>query len=520
MSIQRRTARADRGEGDPADRTTTATPRPWAAWALAESGTVAAWLAGATVLDPTCGTGEFLRALVAVARVRGAEVGDRELRRLYGVERQPEFLRALVGRARAEFGLEWPRENLFAGDFLRDATPWRVHRLVGNPPWRNFTDLPTEEKPGLKPLFHAYGLVDDPRRLLLGGARIDLAALVVAKALADHLVSGGTAAFFLPLSLLLNDGAHAGFRRGSARGVPFAVERVYDCTGLGVFPGVATRYGLVLFRRDRQTRFPVAFLAGGHLHWAAPLDSPAGPWAVCADAERLTALRHLPRILSPAPPRQGVNTCGASGVLIFTDLRPLDADRAEALSPAIGRVMLPRRFLYPLLGREQFTDPTAPPRRHVLLAYHKATGRPLTPDEVAREPLLADYLRTAQPLLARRRGQLLSRWLARGSWWALLGVGPYSFAPYRVAWEAYGRDRLEPREFGEWDGRSWQGHQALHAYVPCPTHAEAERLAAALRAPAVTEYLRAFRTAGTRSWAQPGRVGRLLAVLPTRRRSS
>jgi hypothetical protein len=521
MERRSRSARRDEPAGtaaaDPADRTTIATPRVWADWALRETGTLDAWLAGATVLDPTCGRGEFLLALVSAARARGVSVGGRELRRLFGVERRPEFLWAVVGRARAEFDLEWPRENLWAGDFLHAAPAWRVDRVVGNPPWRNFTDLPPDEKPALKPLFHRYGLVGDARRLLLGGSRIDLAALVVAKSIADHPRPAGRAAFFLPLSILLNDGAHAGFRRYRAAGVPFAVERVYDCTGLDVFPSVATRYGLVEFRRNREPHFPVPYRIGSKSDgwresWAAPLDEPGGPLAVADDVERLAALRDGPRVRVPpgCRPRQGVNTCGGNRALVFTELRRLGGERVEARSAALGAVILPRRFLYPLIGREQFADPSAPPRRHVLLACDEATGQPLSPPSVAREPLLADYLHRARPLLERRAGRLLSRWPERGIWWALLGVGPYSFAPFKVAWRAYGQDTFEPQLFDGLEGRPWQGDQALHAYLPCETRDEAEKLLNALSDPRVTEYLRAFRMAGTRSWAQPGRVARLL----------
>ena len=90
----------------------------------------------------------------------------------------------------------------------------------------------------------------DRRRLLLGGSRVDVAALVVVKAIADHLRPDGIAAFFLPLSLLTGDGAHAGFRRYGTAGVPFAVRRSFDFAGMPLFPGVATRYGTVLFQRD------------------------------------------------------------------------------------------------------------------------------------------------------------------------------------------------------------------------------------------------------------------------------
>src|SRR5262249_39137047 len=89
---------------------------------------------------------------------------------------------------------------------------------------------------------------------------------------------------------------------------------------------------------------------------------------------------------------------------------------------------------------------------------------------------------------------------------ALLGVGPYCFAPYRVTWPAYGATRFTPRVLPF----PWQGWQALHAHIPCETFEEALQIAAALGRPEVEAYLRAFGTARTRNFAQPGRVARLL----------
>jgi hypothetical protein len=476
------------------------TPRPWAVWLAATGGALDAWLSGATVLDPTCGRGDLLLGLLAGARRRGLPPRDWPVHRLCGIEREPAFLRQFVRQARTEFDVEWPRDRLICADFLQSAPNARADVLLGNPPWVNFADLPDRDKAALKPLFLRYGLAADRRGLLLGASRVDLAALVIAKAVADHLRPHGTAAFFLPMSLLFNDGAHAGFRRFRAGETTFALEAFFDLTDSGAFPGMATRYGAACFRRDAATRLPVPCVRGlpaaWRRSWAAPLTGPDGPFAVADTAAELERLRSVPRI-AVAPgvkPRQGVNPCGASRVFFFDGLPD----------------GLPRRYVYPLLDRVQFDDPAAPPRRWVLLPHDPATGRPLTAEQVAAEPSLKAYLDRHRPALESRRGRWLGSWIGRGQWWALLGVGPYCFAPYRVAWPAYGADRFTPRAFGRWDGQPWQGRQALHALVPCDSRDEAERLAEGLKRPEVEAYLRAFGTAGTRSWAQPGRVGRLL----------
>jgi hypothetical protein len=488
-------------------RSTVFTPRPWAVWLAEEDGAVDAWLNGATVLDPTCGRGDLLFGLMEAALRRGSEL---PVRRLFGVEREPELLRQLVRDCRREFDVEFQRENLYCTDFLLDLPRLKSDVLLGNPPWGNFADLPAGEKAALKPLFVRYGLANDRRRLLLGASRVDVAALVVVRAIAENLRPGGAATFFLPLSLLTGDTAHTGFRRYQAAGAQFAVTGVVDFTAIPAFPGVATRYGAISFRRDVPPHWPVPWrhLDPSVCRWAAPIDDADGPLAVAEAPAALDRLRERPRIAVPpgVRPRQGVNPCGASRVLFVGDVEPLDDDRADAVSPAIGRVVLPRRFLFPLLTAHQFADADVPPPRWVLLPHDPATGQPLSPEQISTCPDLAEYLNRCRSVLENRRGRWLRQWIDRGRWWALLGVGPYCFAPYRVAWPAYGAARFTPRVFAA----PWQGQQALHAHVACRSREQAEALKDALARPDVEEYLLAFGTAGTRNFAQPGRVARLL----------
>ena len=486
------------------------TPRAWAIWFAEGAGVVDAWLNGATVLDPTCGRGDLLTGLLAAGLRRGVPARELPVRRLYGIEREPAFLRELSRDCRREFGVAFPHENLHAADFLLAPPRLRADVLLGNPPWANFADLPMAEKAALKPLFVRYGLAPDRRRLLLGGSRVDVAALVVVKAVADHLRRDGVAAFFLPLSLLTGDGAHAGFRAYRAAGVEFAVRAVFDFSAVSVFPGVATRYGAIVFRRNAPPQWPIPWqrMADREMRSAGPVDCPNGPLAIADTPAALDRLRQRARIAGPpgARPRQGVNPCGASRVLYVHDVVPLDDHRAVAETAVAGRVVLPQRFLHPLLTADQFVDSSAPPRRWVLLPHDPSTGQPLTPAQVAESMELVNYLERCRPLLENRRGQWLRRWIDRGRWWALLGVGPYCFTPYRVTWPAYGAGRFSPQVISF----PWQGQQALHAHIPCESREEAEALRAELARPCVEEYLRAFGIAGTRNFAQPGRVARLL----------
>jgi hypothetical protein len=128
--------------------------------------------------------------------------------------------------------------------------------------------------------------------------------------------------------------------------------------------------------------------------------------------------------------------------------------------------------------------------------------------EIDRLPELKGYLLANADVLRSRKGTMLSAWMKRGYWWALLGVGPYCFAPFKVVWEAYGRSNYLPMLFNG----TWQVNQSLQAYMPFQDEAEAIRVAGLLRNPDVEAYLHSTGTTGTMGWAQPGKIKRLLEV--------
>lgn len=495
------------------------TPSKWTAWLIERNRVLDAWLAGKSVLDPTCGDGEFLFSLVQAALKRGLHLSELPIARLFGIERDPIHLETFIRRFQGAFNKEFPRDNLFCCDLLLDNPEVKADVLIGNPPWQNFADLPSEYKERLKPLFFEYSLVHNARDLLLGGSRIDIAALVIAKAVKDHLTTGGSAFFFIPLSILLNEGAHEGFRKFDVNGVKFALMEFFDFNGIEVFPDIATRYGAVHFQRDTATRYPVRCYALENSRWrrswAGPVFDQSGALSIFEDRASIASVLQSRTVLpTDSKPRQGVNTCGANGTLLFSDFKRLDDDLAEVFSKDHGNVILPAKFLYPLLDKANFADPTCPPKRFVLLPYDPDSGKPLSLLDVKRHPELWQFLRRASSILKSRKGNLIGAWIKRGQWWASLGVGPYCFTPFKVAWLAYGQSKLDPKVFGSCNGKLWQGNQALHAYIPCKSLNQAQHVLEVLSRSEVNVYLQSFKMNGTRSWAQPGRMSRLFDFIP------
>ena len=486
------------------------TPLKWAEWLINKWEVFDAWLDGAHVCDPTAGQGIFALAMLHIARRKGVPITHEPLSRLTLIEIVPSHLERFRKDVKQEFDIDFPTSQIFCQDIITETHKEKYDILIGNPPWANFSDLPTAYKEHLKPFFLQSGLVPNKQKMLLGSSRVDIAALVLKVVLGRLLKRNGTGYFYLPTSLFFGDGAHSGFRdyhvRDSQNATDayrdFAVDTVYEFMSTRAFEDVGTSYCCARFRGDRRQNFPVSYFRESEGRWvehkALPLKNLTDPWRVVRDLDEPSAGAALDVKLTPEQkPRQGVNTCGANSVFIF-DQKP---------------VHLPEQFLYPLATKELWRQGAVSPHKWILLPYHQQTGKPLIQCQIEQYPALRDYLQNVQDALQARKGTLLRTALNRGNWWALLGVGPYSFAPFKIIWEAYGKDRFEPIVLSGVDGQMWQGNQAMHAFIPCWTEREAQRIKTALEDPAIPTLLRQLNGAGKCNWAQPGKIKKILGFI-------
>lgn len=455
------------------------TPPGWARWALDRLDAPTRVAAGATLCDPTAGEGAFALAL-AEAWAGATGTFDRSwASRVTLVDREGGFLEAFARRWHQRWGFSFPDRNLIETDVVTRPPDTPFDLVAGNPPWVTFPDLEPDDQDRYRPWFPALGLVGRPSELLLGRSRLDLAALVTGRVFTSLVAPGGRAGFFLPLSLFHNEGTPGLWRR-------WVPDAVFDLTGCRPFPGVSTRCGWAEFSPGGgvSPRGPFPYFTGSPGDWTtleARADAPGSPWRIALPGSPAP----LPQLaLEPwQTPRQGVNTGGLNAAFHVASPPP-------GVDPA---------FVHPLVPKPG----KAQPERWILVPYGR-DGRLLTPDALAASGLERHW-EPWKDRMAGRKGVLLGSQLSRGRWWALLGVGPYAFAPYKVVWSAYGRHRLDAAVYGPRDEGVWQADQALQAYIPCADGADASRIADFINGQGVAAYLASLRGAGTRSWAQPGR---------------
>ncbi|MCF8464850.1 MAG: hypothetical protein K9G41_08415 [Flavobacteriales bacterium] len=491
------------------------TPIKWAN-KLVEKHFYQDWLNGATVLDPTAGEGVFLKAFLNTAIKHGIELTEERIGRLYGVELNPDFVGNFYKSISKEYSIEWPRDNFIQGDIFFLEKELKADILIGNPPWVNFSDLDETYKEKTKHLFSHFGLVKSQKDLLLGNARTDIATLVLAKVLHSNLGENGKAIFFIPLSIFQNDGANAEFRNYNIRGVDFAVEDILDFNGEKIFEDILGRYGVAHFQRDKKQSFPIKYHVLKNQKWvthhAKPLFNLTDPLTVFENSETESRLDNFQKIEFPkyCQPRQGLNTCGANDIFFFTSYEIIDEEKVKLKNKLGDTIFVSKKYVFPLTISSTLKKDNPKPEKLVLVP-HFDTGKPIDLATLQQDKDLFNYLSKYESVLKNRKGVLINVWLNKGFWWALMGVGPYSFASHKVMWKAFGDSTFSPKilEPNNYFG-SWQGNQSLNAYMGVTSLNEADRVLKKLTDPIIQEYLSSLRMQGTCNWAQPGRMKKLM----------
>ncbi|MCD4650587.1 MAG: SAM-dependent DNA methyltransferase, partial [Candidatus Cloacimonetes bacterium] len=378
------------------------------------------------------------------------------------------------------------------------------------------TNLPEDYKSEIKSLFVKYQLVTDLRKVLWGNSRIDIAALVLSKAIIEHLTDDGLATMFLPSSLFMNEGAHDDFRKLATSSAIFSVEELHDLTALDIFQGVGTRYCLTKLRKGRRTLFPVDYIIhtpnnDTQTKKARPVTEDYSCWRI-GDKSRFDKIT----VPKASMPRQGVNTCGANSVFFFSDAEFLDNDTVR-LTGKNSIALLEREVVFPLITGKNFGDNNQIPNKYVFLPYNKITKRILSQCELEMMyPLAWKYLLSNMDGLISRKGMMIRLQIAKGFWWALLGIGDYTFRQFKIVWESYGKDRFSPEIF-EGD---WIPNQSLQAYMSFNSRSQAEDILSELTESNIEDALKASLNAGTGSWAQPGKVKMFLNLVDNMEQSS
>ena len=432
---------------------------------------------GASVIDPTCGSGTFLCRAIAMKRRAGlpleailAAVRGMDLNPLAVLTAKTNYLLSVLDL------LDGRRETavpIYTGDALSPAAGrlGRADVIVGNPPWINWEYLPDSRRKGGGESWTGYGLLS-AKGLDLSFSKEDVSVLITYAAMDRLLKEGGVLGFVLRQGLFKSAQNGAGFRRFRVGedGTPVQVLRVDDLSGVRVFEDAAAGAALFFARKGRETAYPVPYFRwrrrDGHKTLPfdpyAPLaevragllcqeqrarpaseEDPSAPW-ITAPGEELAVIR---RALGTNPyrARTGVFTGGANAVYW---VRPTGAegplvtvsnitDRAKRKTEQVT-AQLEKTYIFPMLKGGGIRQWRVSYDACILCPHTAGTKiRPVPQEELERTaPRTWAYLERFRELLDGRRGFAgWERELQRQAFHTVLRVGAYTFAPYKVVWK-------------------------------------------------------------------------------------
>lgn len=443
------------------------------------------------------------------------------------------FVDALVALEKQDWNRIWAR---LVKNFLATAAIGPFERVVGNPPWVEWKDLPDGYRQTINAICRARGLFSDDG--YAGGTDLNICVLIAHTALERWVVPGGYLSFLMPHQLLQVRSTQ-GFRRWKLPdGTPLALRALADWTALRPFeaacqpvtyliqrgvPGpelVPMRIHQAASRAPRPAdaawkavRGAVAVLD----HGACQVDADGGPYLIDEPEvlpEMLAWMGECPyrgrRATETSPhgvfwvrPVEGAAPPSQALALIENALNPRSRDRI-----ARATALVERELLYPMLRGQGIQPFRATPDPALLLFPHEAADAP-DPRAIATMPPRAlDYMRRYQDVLEARSSY--KEYRSKGPFYSLWRVGPYTFAPYKVVWPEMGelRAAVVSSAATPWGEDKMLVPEGKVNLVGLEREDEAHYLCALLNTPLIK---RAYQ----RMSSQIGRPSRLPFALPT-----
>ena len=419
----------------------------------------------ASVVEPTCGTGTFLDA--AIRAFPSAQ-------RLLGLEINPQHVataRGLLRRSHPTADAEVHRADFFRTDWDEVLAGLPDPLLVlGNPPWVTSADLTRLGSSNLpeKTNFQGHRGLD----ALTGKGNFDISEWMLMRALEWIEGREASLAILCKVAVARRVLRHAWSHGHRLRGAEVRRIDADRHFGASVDACLFTVSGSL-----RRGEFECA--AYDSLEAVAP-SSRFGlrDGGLVADLELYDRWKHL-----VGPQRYRWRSGVKHDCSQVMELRRSGPD--AYLNGFQMEVRLEPQFLFPMLKSSEVANGTVAEPTRWMLVTQSAIG-----DDTNR--IASEAPRTWSYLCAHadrldRRGSAIYRNRARFS---VFGVGPYTFAPWRVAISGFYK-KLNFRTVGSFEGKPIVLDDTCY-FVPCGSRAEAEFVHGLLRSEPAQELLGAF----------------------------
>jgi len=342
--------------------------------------------------------------------------------------------------------------------------------IIGNPPWINWENLPSNYREITKGLWEKYGLIEKSQGAGLGRIRRDISSLFTVRCFSEYLNNDGILGFLIPFNILKSQGG-SGFRKFIAYNTE--IIKIEELSELYPFEGATNRTGLLILKNGKSD-FPVPCkvwistkttgisqednlqnVYNSTTQYNAclyPIESnfPKSPWMICTEKSYEGIKKLIKR--SDYKGYEGVNT--ALNGVYWINISPSPSADIIIENLAIGKKsvkkiqdIIEKELIYPLLRGKDVKKWYIRQSEYIFLPHDPKTGGPLEEEFFKLNyPKSYSFISKFKKILEIRSIHKL--WGKDKPFYSVYNIGPYSFAPYKVIWKDISGKISAKGEFG------------------------------------------------------------------------
>lgn len=437
-------------------------------------------------LDPSCGSGTFLVALIQRFKVIS---NNSVFHNVCGIDINPltvlaaktNFLLLYSEVSNFEEDLEIPiyyadtiaandkYHSLFNTTTSYDKIPKvEYDYIVGNPPWVNWEYLPKSYRLNHGSIWQYYSLFTQ-KGLNANFIKEDISVLMTYVSIDNYLKDGGRLGFVIKETLFKSIKQGEGFRkfRIHPSKIDLKVIKVEDLTELKPFKGAVTRTALLYIQKGEKTNYPVDYIV-----WHQKTDmkdfgkvADTSMLSIYVNFENLKARPSVPNDLNSGwitespdemevskhilgsnryVARTGVFTGGANGIFWLRIEGETSSNRVkicnitERAKNKMKSVSaeIEKDYVFPFLTGNDLSFWNYSYSKYILCPHTSKTKMyPISKEILKGLPQTEEYLLSFKKELEERKGfTSMDEQIHKDYYYTLQRIGEYTFSRYKVCW--------------------------------------------------------------------------------------
>lgn len=356
----------------------------------------------------------------------------------------------------------WARiiKNNFAPLFVG-----KVDYVAGNPPWVNWDALPQTYRQDTAGLWEMYKLFPHKgMRARLGSSEDDISILMTYVSLDHYLKASCRLGFVITQTVFQSKGGGQGFRRFSVKESPACVEKVSDFSSFQPFEGATNKTAVVVIRTNKKTEYPVPYTKWSKnedsnletsMGWiqasrlmsatkleGEPIGDPTSPWIV---SETVVG-RSIRKVTGPSTYKARLGIYSSPTGVFWVSVDKAQPNKKVYIENEFdsGKQQIDIKFsgsvesdcIWPLARGRDLTRWKCNPSKYIIVAHDPKEGdKAIGASEMKLNmPGLFEYFRRFEKILKARKNYRKYFDVSKVPYWAMFNVGPYTFAPFKLAW--------------------------------------------------------------------------------------